>query len=456
MKFAKRAAFAMTIASLLKALPATVVERQLALVNSETLRQNIQTASLVDKLRQLQEMADQTRSRSRFIGTAAHAETLSYIYSQLNHTGYYNIDTQRFTASYDHAELMVNRVSYKSLAFTFSPLANVSTSLVAAERQGCAPEDYPAEVEGNVVIISPGSCSYDAKATAAGQAGAFGAVIYNSIEGEVVLEGQFEAPGNFIPTVGVSWETGQALLQSLGDVILFIAPRDVVTYNIIAETRGGDHDNVLMLGAHTDSVAAGPGINDNGSGTIGVLEVALQLSRSSTTNAVRFAFWSANEIGAHGSRHYISTLSQAEARKIRLYLDFDTIASPNYVYEVLDGDGSAFGMPGARGSGAVKRLWQDYFEGLQIETTPARLNGTGDFEPFLSAGIAVGGLSSGADGLKSQKDCENHGGQAGAPYDPNYHTARDRLVNINTQVFLEITKAIAHAVATLARSFETL
>jgi Zn-dependent M28 family amino/carboxypeptidase len=104
-------------------------------------------------------------------------------------------------------------------------------------------------------------------------------------------------------------------------------------YNVIAETKTGDHENVLALGAHTDSVAEGPGINDNGSGSIGILEVALQLTKFSINNAVRFGWWSGEEEGLLGATHYVESLSEEELNKIRIYLNFDMIASPNFVYE---------------------------------------------------------------------------------------------------------------------------
>lgn len=104
-------------------------------------------------------------------------------------------------------------------------------------------------------------------------------------------------------------------------------------YNVVAETKAGDHDNVVFAGAHTDSVEAGPGINDNGSGSIGILEVALALTKFSVNNAVRFGWWSGEEEGLLGATHYVEQLTEAEAAKIRVYLNFDMIASPNFVYE---------------------------------------------------------------------------------------------------------------------------
>lgn len=130
---------------------------------------------------------------------------------------------------------------------------------------------------------------------------------------------------------------------------------------MIAQSLGGDQENVVHLGAHSDSVEAGPGINDNGSGSIGLLEVAIQLSNFSVNNAVRFSWWAAEEEGLLGSAAYVESLPQSELDKIRLYLNFDMIASPNFKYGIYDGDGSAFGTSGAPGSAEAEKLFQDFF-----------------------------------------------------------------------------------------------
>lgn len=133
----------------------------------------------------------------------------------------------------------------------------------------------------------------------------------------------------------------------------------IYRYNVLATTKSGNQNEVLVLGAHTDSVAAGPGINDDGSGTIGILEVAKQLAKYKVHNAVRFGFWSGEEEGLLGSAYYINHLSTAEKKKIKLYLNFDMIASPNYAYGIFDGDGGDFNVTGPVGSGDIKEMYED-------------------------------------------------------------------------------------------------
>ena len=151
----------------------------------------------------------------------------------------------------------------------------------------------------------------------------------------------------------------------------------------------------------------------------------------------------------------MESLSQAEQDKIRLYLNFDMIASPNFVYEIYDGDGSTFGISGPPGSAEVEKLWQTYFRhDAQLPYKPSELDGRSDYGPFLDVGIATGGIASGSDGVKTKEEAAVFGGIAGIMYDPNYHTARDVLSAINVGVWVQITKGISHAVATYARSWE--
>lgn len=133
------------------------------------------------------------------------------------------------------------------------------------------------------------------------------------------------------------------------------------------------------------------------------------------------------------------------------------IASPNFVYEIYDGDGSAFNLSGPPGSAEVEKLWEDFYrDEVDIPTKPTEFDGRSDYGPFLDAGIAAGGLTSGADGVKTAQEVEWYSGTEGIIYDPNYHTARDTVENLNVGVWIQLTKGIAHAVATYGRSFESL
>jgi carboxypeptidase Q len=206
-----------------------------------------------------------------------------------------------------------------------------------------------------------------------------------------------------------------------------------------------------MLGAHSDSVAAGPGINDNGSGTIALIEVARQLSKFQIKKRVRFAWFSGEEQGMLGSNHYVSTLTREESLRIHLYLNFDMIASPNFVYGIHGGK-VFFNGTAAPGSERATAVFEEYFAINKLPSQRAGYGGSSDYAPFMLAGVPSGGLLTGAGGKKTDAEAKLYGGVAGKPHDANYHQPGDTVANLNMDAFFINTKAIAHAVAVYARN----
>ncbi|WP_181774270.1 M20/M25/M40 family metallo-hydrolase [Amycolatopsis pittospori] len=211
--------------------------------------------------------------------------------------------------------------------------------------------------------------------------------------------------------------------------------------NVIAEWPQGDANNVIMLGAHLDSVAAGPGINDNGSGSASILEVALTLARENPTMAkrVRFGWWADEESGLRGSKHYVANLPATERTKIKTYLNFDMIGSDNWGYFVYDDVAS------------VKAVFDEYFRTIGIQTEgDTEGDGRSDHASFKSAGIPVGGLATGAGYTKSAAQQQKWGGTAGRAFDSCYHRACDTLSNIPDTPLEKNSDAIAYALWKLA------
>lgn len=267
--------------------------------------------------------------------------------------------------------------------------------------------------------------------------------------------------GPYVPTLNVIQGVAAPVVSALKRGESVTASLDIVTdirkttpSNLLATTKSGDQSNKLMLGAHTDSVAAGPGINDNGSGITALLEVAKALPKYEIKNAVTFAFWTAEEEGLLGSKHFVNNLPAAEAANIRGYLNFDMIASPNYVNSIYDGSGKAFGVKGPAGSAQFQQFSQDYFKGAGKNSTATELSGRSDHMAFLVANIPVGGTFTGAEQNKTVEEVALFGGQAGQPYDHCYHQACDTLSNLNMDAFELHAKGIAAAVATYATSWE--
>lgn len=132
------------------------------------------------------------------------------------------------------------------------------------------------------------------------------------------------------------------------------------------------------------------------------------------------------------------------------------IASPNYVYFVYDGDGSAFNITGPEGSAQIEHLFEEHFLDVGWTSKPTAFDGRSDYGPFLEVGIPSGGLFTGAEGVKTEEEAAYYGGKAGEWYDANYHRPGDTNKNLDVGAWITNTKAIAHSVATYARSLETI
>ena len=211
------------------------------------------------------------------------------------------------------------------------------------------------------------------------------------------------------------------------------------SYNLIADLPGGDADHVVMTGAHLDSIAAGPGINDNGTGSAAVLEAALAYAASGQTprNKVRFAFWGAEEQGLLGSNHYMRTLSTAEKDRIEVYLNFDMLGSVNPGYFVYDDNAAG---------DAVRDQITAYYDSKSIPWEYIDVQGRSDHASFRSYGIPTAGIFSGAEGTKTSAQASKWGGQAGQAYDPCYHRACDTMSNVDATAFDRNLDAVGHMV----------
>ncbi|KAF2432218.1 Zn-dependent exopeptidase [Tothia fuscella] len=442
------------------------------LVTSRTLQSTIKLQPLLTHAKALEQLAYASPLKNRLMGTKGHNDTVTYLYNQLTSPalgGYYNVTIQPWQGVVQVSgvgSFSTNNAIKNVTVAQFSPSGNVTSTIVAVSNLGCNATDFPTALVGTIALISRGDCTFVQKSASARKAGAIGVIIYNNLPGAIsgiTLGTDVTTYGPPAPTLGISREDGLAVRDSIvaGTVVtgtLYVKTEIVnaITYNVLAQSKGGDPNSVLVLGAHTDSVEAGPGINDDGSGTVGILEVAKQLAKYRVRNGVRFGFWSGEEEGLLGSTYYVDHLPASEKKKIKLYLNFDMIASPNHIYGIFDGDGGDFNITGPTGSADIESLYESYFEGIDQNYTSIAFNGRSDYDPFIKVGIPAGGIETGAEGNKTADEQEQFGGKAGVAYDINYHGPGDNVTNLNLEAFLVNTKAIAHGVATYARSFSSV
>ena len=232
-------------------------------------------------------------------------------------------------------------------------------------------------------------------------------------------------------------------------------PGTYETSNVVAETRDGDPNNVIVVGAHLDSVGVGPGINDNGSGSATILEIVEQIRKVKPRNKIRFIWFGAEEHGLLGLGGLHGEPAAGRARQDRgdAELRHGRLAQ----LRALRLRRRPVGLRAARGrraagSAEIERLFLDYFESQGLATEPTAFDGRSDYGPFIFAGIPAGGLFTGAEEIKTAEQAAIYGGVAGQPYDPCYHLGCDDLGNLNNVALDQMSDAAAHATITLAQT----
>ena len=421
---------------------------------SPNLRDAVTVGGILEHAERFQAIAGE-HGGNRAAGTPGYDASAAYVADELRRAGY-EVEVQSFEfpgyAVVRDADLEIAGTAAQETDFALMERSGTGEAEgrlrpvdAGGPTSGCESEDFGGLSPGDVALMRRGTCTFRTKAEKAEAAGASAALIFNAGEaGDEVLRGSLGGPGVGIPVVGTSESFGEELLagEEVPEVRVSAADGGSNrTTNVVAQMPGGGGAETVMVGAHLDSVPEGPGINDNGSGSATVLEIALRLADldAEGRNRVRFAFWGAEEIGLLGSRHYVEGLEEGEIEDISAYLNFDMVGSPNFTNTVYEGPDE------------VEDVFGSYFEARDIEAeTNAALDGRSDHGPFQDENIPTGGLFSGAEGTKSEEQREAFGGQAGAPFDPCYHRPCDDIDNLSRESLDTLSDAAAHATAVLA------
>jgi len=407
---------------------------------------------------------------TRSAGTPGYSESVEYVANLLEDAGY---DVTRTDVQFPSATLrQLTQVAadYETGPFTGSGFGTVTASVTAvdinlvpprANTSGCEAADFAGFPAGNIALMQRGTCAFAAKALNAQAAGASAVIIFNqgnTPDREGLIVGTLAPSVATIPVVGAGFANGESL-SAPGSTATVVV--EVLTdSNVIAEKAGTNMDNVVMAGAHLDSVPAGPGINDNGSGSAALLETALMMAKVKAPNTVRYAWWGAEELGLLGSSAYVGGLTQAERDRIAMYMNYDMVGSPNYIFMVYDADQSSFpppaGVPIPDGSEAIEDVYESYYTMVGEPYDDTQFSGRSDYQAFIEADIPSGGLFTGAEGIKTAEQASIWDGTAGAQYDPCYHLACDTYAN-NSDHALEVNSdLIAFAQLTFAFSTESV
>lgn len=420
------------------------------------LRHRVTTDAMMAHLARLQEIADENDG-NRGIGTPGYEASVDYVVAVLQSKGF-DVQTPEFEVRLPFADtpaLTVSGVEVPAYPLEFTigtPPQGVTGPLVSVRTEdapGCSAADYDGSpVVGAVVLVDRGGCTFSEQQATAAERGAIALIVADNVD-EDEMHGTLGAETDVrIPVISVNKSDGARLRADSGDVTLTLNAGALTrtTRNVIAQTKTGSNADVVMVGAHLDSVPWGPGINDNGSGVAAVLETAVQLGSSpQVNNAIRFGIWGAEEAGLAGSRNYVESLDSGQLKDIALYLNFDTLGSPNPGFFVYDG-----GPLAAPGSAGINRTLAAYLD--NAGKTPQNIPWAprSDFVGFMLAGVPMGGLFSGAEKLMSGAQARLWGGIAGEAFDPNYHRRSDTLKQIDRRALSIHGGGVAYAVGLYA------
>jgi Zn-dependent M28 family amino/carboxypeptidase len=431
---------------------------------------------VVEHMTQFQAIAT-ANGGTRADQTPGYTASVDYVVDVLEGAGW-SADVVPFT--YNAADIILRQLTPVDAAYiandaTGTGEGDVSGNVIPvdinltgdrANTSGCEPGDFDAaafEGLGDIALIQRGTCGFIVKAQNAQAAGAEAVVLFN--QGDSVGAGDRFGAVNptlapfvaSIPVVGTTFDAGVALAApgstAQVKVDFFVAE----SFNVIGELTGKNDSNVVMAGAHLDSVPAGPGINDNGSGSAALLEVAQQMAKTKPQNTVRFAWWGAEELGLIGSTQWVAQ-RPAELDEIALYLNFDMIGSPNYYFGIYDANQSSFVAPVTVPGGSIdiEQTFEEFYTLLDEPYDDSAFSGRSDYSAFIANGIPSGGLFTGAEEIKTAEQQSIWGGTTGAQFDPCYHLACDTIANFNAHALEVNSDAVAYAVSTYAASTESV
>lgn len=409
-------------------------------------------------LQELQALADASGG-NRAASEPGHAAAADYVQAELAGSGL-RVWRESFTFKWEQrtAELVVGgRLVdvYQAGDYT-TPAGGVRGELMLPpDGHGCTVESWGGvSLAGRVALFRPdlfeGGCWDSVKMLVAQRLGATAAITLPSnlpafqVTDFPMLYVRDAAAGERL------WARLAGGEQLLANVQTAYQTEPRTTFNLFAETAG--EGPVIMLGAHLDSVPTGPGMDDNGSGSAVVLEVARRAAEAEFPGRLRFAWWGAEEYGMVGSTRYLESLSAADPgslASIRAYLNADMVGSPNYV----------LGVYSPELTGPQPQLTQihaalaDYFPQARVPFMTMDDDGMSDHVPFRACGLAYGGVSSfipGRGRVKSVDEQRLFGGTVGAPYSAHYHSANDRLENVSLQAVESLGRSLAYGMARLA------
>lgn len=386
----------------------------------------ITEAAIAEHLRALERIADRNDG-NRAAGTKGGRETAEYVAARLRAAGwrvqFQNVTIAGFRVT---GTPRLAGLTYRDDfdVLRYSAPARLTLRPRPFDTLGCRASELGDLEKRDLAIVARGTCPFRQKALAAQEAGAGGLAVVDEEQPEPVRATLGDPAGIDIPVFAVNGPAATRLAKAGRPVAVDLETKggDETSRNVIADNGGSGP--AVMAGAHLDSVAAGPGINDDGTGIASLLAIA---AREKRTGHLRLGFWTAEELGLFGSRRYAGALTPKQRKEISGYLNLDMVGSPN-AKVVVYGDGKA-----------MKKAVEDAF-GRDVPQID--IGAVADHGPFEEAGIPTAGIYSGGD----------EPGPGGKDRDECYHRACDTVRHADARLAARLTRVADEALVSLARA----
>jgi len=435
---------------------------------NQTFSARMTVEEIMTTLQKLQDIA-YANNGTRYAGSIGYNVTGQWLMDTLNSYNYFKVERQDFVipkyiqlAQPTLAQVSPNPSNFTYgtdfLGFQFSGSGDVTANISVVQNVGCDGIDWAGFPEGNIALVLRGNCPFVQKTANAMAANASALLIYNNIAGVMTAS---TLDNVTFPVLFLSNQAGKLLvdLYAIQPVTLQVTASGetshVGTFNVIADTLSGPASPVVVVGAHLDSVPAGPGINDDGTGTATLLALArivaeTNMFKQDSPAQLRLAWWGAEELGLLGSTYYVADLKANhpdQLAQIALNLNFDMLGSPNFMRGIHNGSSGPEDV--RHGSALIQQLLEGYFQSQELPFMLTEFDGRSDYAAFIANGIPAGGLFTGAEVIKTMEQRKIFGGLANTAFDPCYHQACDTIDNINTQVLDEMAQCVAEVTATV-------
>jgi Zn-dependent M28 family amino/carboxypeptidase len=419
----------------------------------------IQTADLWNHMKKFQAIADANPSPadghpSRNSGEPGYKASADYVAQVMTQAGYdvhiqtYKFDYFAYTGIPTLSEVSPTAHDY-AVTTDFNPGQSIGTANASLQpaggivipptatpssASGCTAADFSGFVPGRIALIQRGTCTFSQKVQNAQDAGASGVIIFN--EGNPGRTNVFGGSLSSVPTIPVAFTSfaigndllsqyKQAVANNTALPIMSLTIKGIVKpntddYNVIADSKGGDPNHVVVVDAHLDAIY-GAGMLDNASGSATILDIAQQMKNVNPRNKLRFIWFGGEELGLFGSAAYINSLSSTDKSHIGYDLDADVTATPNYTIGVLDPAGpdlftgtvsTTFPNRVYKASTVARDQAIAYFNSIGKNHELFSPVGT-DAISFNQVGIPASGLLTGQDCCKNQHEVDLFGGHLG-------------------------------------------